>query len=182
MCAYLSSLTLKLGSNRDRVAHMNWFAVRLSEETIKDHEYEKQFKHSIDVTRMYYKLIRESADGKAVQGKLYWTSHYFNNRTKQYTERLHYICDTLENADHLVPALIYKIKVSKSPTFRRLLPLLEQVLGRSGIRIHRGTKPEHSKGCILVTSTDEQELTARFLAEQQAHEEIRLEICHPEGI
>ena len=125
----------------------------------------------------YYKLIRQPADGKAVRGKLYWTSHYFNNRTQLMTERLHYICDTLENADYLVPALIYKIQVSKSPKFQRLLPLLEQVPGRSGIRVHRGTKPEHSKGCILVSSADEQPLTARFLAEQQSHEECRLEIA-----
>ena len=62
---------------------------------------------------MYYKLIRKAADGKAVRGKLYWTSHYFNNRTQLLTERLHYICDTLENEDYLVPALIYKIQVSK---------------------------------------------------------------------
>lgn len=65
-----------------------------------------------------------------------------------------------------------------SPKFKRLLPVLEQVPGRSGIRIHRGTKPEHSKGCILVSPAYEQELTARFLAEQKSREETRLEICN----
>ena len=127
---------------------------------------------------MYYKLIRKAADGKAVRGRLFWTSHYFNYRTGRLTERLHPICDTLENADYLVPALIYKIQMSKSPKFRRLLPLLEQVPGRSGIRIHRGTKPEHTRGCIMVSPADEQALTARFLAELQAREECRLEICN----
>lgn len=126
----------------------------------------------------YYKLIRQPADGKAVRGKLYWTSHYFNNRTQQYTEVLHPICDTLENANYLVPALIYKVQVSKSPKFQRLLPLLEQVPGRSGIRFHRGSRPEHSKGCILISGSDEQMLTARWLAEQTAWEEIRVEICN----
>ena len=126
---------------------------------------------------MYYKLIRQPADGKAVCGKLYYTSHYFNLRTGLMTERKHYICDTLENADHLIPALIYRIAVTQSPKFRRLLPILQQVPGRSGIRIHRGTKPEHSQGCILVAPATEQSLTARFLAEQTAHEECRLEIC-----
>ncbi len=127
---------------------------------------------------MYYKLIRESPDGKAVRGKLYWTSHYYNHRTNQYTEVKHYVCDTLENLDYLVPALIYKVSVTRSPKFQRLLPILEQVPGRSGIRIHRGTKPEHSLGCILVSAADEQELIARFLAEQQSREECRLEICN----
>lgn len=125
---------------------------------------------------MYYKLIRMPVEGKAVRGKLYWTSHYYNHRTNQYTEVKHYVCDTLENADFLVPALIYKVAVTRSPKFQRLLPILEQVPGRSGIRFHRGSRPEHSKGCILISPTMEQELTARWLAEQTAWEETRLEI------
>ena len=126
---------------------------------------------------MYYKLIRKPADGKAVRGRLFWTSHYFNHCTQQYTEVLHPICDTLENADYLVPALIYKVAVTMSPKFQRLLPILENVPCRTGIRFHRGSHPEHSKGCILVSPSDEQSLTARWLAEQTSHEETRLEIC-----
>ena len=127
---------------------------------------------------MYYKLIRDMPDGKAVHGRIYRTSHYFNHRTQQYTEVLHPICDTLENTDYMVPALVYKMAVTKSPKFKRLLPILEQVPGRNGIRIHRGTKPEDSKGCILVSPAMEQELTARLLAEQRSGEECRLEICN----
>lgn len=126
----------------------------------------------------YYKLIRQPAEGKTVRGLLYRTEHRYSGSAGEYKEYLTPICETLENADYLVPALIYKVQVSRSPKFQRLLPLLEQVPGRTGIRIHRGTKPEHSKGCILVSSADEQELTARFLAEQSAREEIRLEICN----
>ena len=135
---------------------------------------------------MYYKLIRENSSssvspeshsGKAIPGKLYRTSHYVNKRTGLLVERLHYICDTLENADYLVPALIYKVQVTQSPRFKRPLPILLQVPGRSGIRFHRGSLPEHSKGCILVSAYAESSLTARFLAEQTAHEETRLEIC-----
>ena len=128
---------------------------------------------------MYYKLIRQPANGKAVTGKLYWTSHYVNKRTGELVERKHYICDTLENLDFLVPALIYRIAVTQSPKFKRLLPILCQVPGRTGIRFHRGSRPEHSKGCILITPVMEQELTSRWLAEQSAHEETRLEICNP---
>ena len=127
---------------------------------------------------MYYKLIRQPANGKSVTGKLYWTSHYVNKRTGELVERKHYICDTLENLDFLVPALIYRIAVTQSPKFQRLLPILCQVPGRTGIRFHRGSRPEHSKGCILITPAMEQELTSRWLAEQSAHEETRLEICN----
>ena len=126
----------------------------------------------------YYKLIRKPADEKWVRGRLFNTSHYFNHRTQQYTEVLHPICDTLENADYLVPALIYKVAVTMSPKFQRLLPILENVPCRTGIRFHRGSHPEHSKGCILISPADEQSLTARWLAEQSSHEETRLEISN----
>ena len=127
---------------------------------------------------MYYKLIRNTPDGNAVHGKLYRVSHYTNKRTGELVERLHYICDTLENLDFLVPALVYRIAVTQSPRFNRLLPILQQVPGRSGIRFHRGSRPEHSKGCILIAPAMEQDLTSRWLAEQTAQEETRLEICN----
>ena len=134
--------------------------------------------HSILKTdkKMYYKLIRHSQVEKAVHGKLCVVTTYFNKRSGKTCERLTPLCETLENADYLVPALVYKIAVTMSPKFGRLLPVLQQVPGRSGIRFHRGCRPEHSEGCILVSRADEQTLTARFLAEQTAKEETRLEI------
>ena len=133
---------------------------------------------------MYYKLIRNNpllgASGvrpKAVHGKLYRITHYFNKRTGLLVERPIYLCDTLENADYLIPALIYRVSVTRSPKFRRLLPYLNQVPGRTGIRVHRGTKPEHSKGCILVSPENEKLLTELWLKEQNNHDEIRIEIC-----
>ena len=126
---------------------------------------------------MYYKIIRDIPEGKSVPGKLYRTSHYVNKRTGLLVERLHYICDTLEHADYLIPALVYKVSVTQSPRFKRILPILSQVPGRSGIRFHRGTRPEHSKGCILVSAENEKILTELWLKEQQNHEDTRIEIC-----
>ena len=133
---------------------------------------------------MYYKLIRNkslsassSDSSKSVPGTLYSVAHRFSRSAGIYKEYLTPICPTLENADYLIPALIYRVSVTQSAKFKRLLPILNQVPGRTGIRFHRGTKPEHSKGCILVSPTDEQSLTALFLAEQSAHEETRLEIA-----
>ena len=119
----------------------------------------------------YYKLIRDTPDGKAVHGNLYQV------HTTGLRENLTHICETLENADRLVPALIYRVAVTQSPKFKRPLPVLQQVPGRTGIRFHRGTKPQHSSGCILVSAADEQLLTAKWLNEQLNHEEIRLEFC-----
>ena len=125
----------------------------------------------------YYKLIRHSREGKAVRGMLYQVEHRFSRSRGVQVEYLTEIAPTLENADCMVPALIYRISVTMSPKFKRLLPILEQVPGRSGIRFHRGTKPEHSKGCILVSAENEQLLTAQWLKEQNEHEESRIEFC-----
>lgn len=124
----------------------------------------------------YYKLLRKGADGKWVRGTLCERHTYYDKETGVLKERLTPICPTIENKDKMIPALIYRIQVTMSPKFHRLLPLVCQVPGRAGIRIHRGTRPEHSAGCILVAPDQEQLITARFLAEQQAHEETRIEI------
>jgi len=125
----------------------------------------------------YYKLFRQHSEGKAVRGQLYEVHHYFNKRTGELVERLSPVCQTLENAGYLIPALIYKVQVTMSPRFKRLLPVLQQVPNRTGIRFHRGTQPEHSKGCILISPADEQSLTAIWLKQQQNHEETRIEFC-----
>ena len=106
-------------------------------------------------------LIRASKDGKAVRGR-------FHFEVQEYA--------TLENADYIIPVGIYEVRVTWSPRFKRLLPLVEQVPGRSGIRFHRGTKPEHSKGCILVSAAIEQQLTAEWLALQASNEPIKITI------
>ena len=81
---------------------------------------------------------------------------------------------TLENADYIIPEGNYPVSVTFSPRFKRMLPLIGNVPGRSGIRIHRGTKPEHSKGCILVSAANEQQLTAEWLALQASNEPIKI--------
>ena len=83
---------------------------------------------------------------------------------------------TLENADYIIPDGTYPVSVTFSPRFKRMLPLIGNVPGRSGIRIHRGTKPEHSKGCILVSAAMEQQLTAEWLALQASKEPIKITI------
>ena len=83
---------------------------------------------------------------------------------------------TLENAEFIIPAGTYPIVVTWSPKFKRMLPILLNVPSRSGIRVHRGTKPEHSRGCILVSAAMEQELTAQWLALQASNEPIKITI------
>ena len=125
----------------------------------------------------YYKLIREKPDGKAVQGTLYSVRHTVSHTTGNTLEHLKRVASTLENADYLIPALCYKAQVNISPKFDTLMPLLINVPGRTGIRIHYGFKPGHSQGCVLLTHRNEyQNLVRTLLAEQNALEEIIVEI------
>ena len=83
---------------------------------------------------------------------------------------------TIENDDFIIPCGTYPVRVTWSPKFKRMLPIVLNVPGRSGIRFHRGTKPEHSRGCILVSAANEQELTAKWLALQASNEPIKITI------
>ena len=49
-----------------------------------------------------------------------------------------------------IPAGVYKVELTFSPKFEQILPILRYVPGFDGIRIHGGTRPEHTKGCILL--------------------------------
>ena len=59
---------------------------------------------------------------------------------------------TLENADFLIPEGTYPLSLTWSPKFRKLMPEICDVPDREGIRIHMGTRPEHSQGCVLVSA------------------------------
>lgn len=81
-----------------------------------------------------------------------------------------YFCDTLEDKDRgltqsMQPSQIQKIKVygktaipvgeysiaiTYSNRFKKLMPLIKDVPGFSGIRIHVGNTDKDSNGCILV--------------------------------
>ena len=59
---------------------------------------------------------------------------------------------TLENADYLIPAGTYPLQMTWSPRFNKNMPEICEVPEREGIRIHLGTKPSHSTGCVLVSA------------------------------
>ncbi|MBN2744532.1 MAG: hypothetical protein JXR39_11625 [Marinilabiliaceae bacterium] len=75
-----------------------------------------------------------------------------------------YFCDTLEDpvrdilpdgsgkifGQTAIPAGRYKVILSMSPKFGRILPEILNVPHFTGIRIHRGVNAEHTHGCPLV--------------------------------
>lgn len=80
------------------------------------------------------------------------------------------ICNTLEDTDRMldwhmtketikdikifgktaIPTGTYEITYTYSPKFKCNMPLLNNVKGFQGIRIHPGNGPEDTEGCILV--------------------------------
>ena len=62
------------------------------------------------------------------------------------------ICYTLENAAKAIPAGFYSIENSKSPKFKRELPLLysHKVPSSRGVRVHSGNTYKNSSACVLV--------------------------------
>ena len=89
---------------------------------------------------------------KAIYGNL--TVTIFNDSK---FERRMYI-RTLENLDYIFPAGVYNCEVELSQKFNRLLVELKGIPNRSEIKIHNGSKVEHSKGCILIHLADLNEL------------------------
>jgi len=128
---------------------------------------------------MLLRLIRKPTSNVGVTGQLWVIDHVFGDQL---------LCDTLEHSAYLIPELIYPVHVTHSPKFRRLLPLIDHVPGRSGIRIHAGNQAHDSKGCVLVGHANgpyltdsrkvEQMVTKLLMSIDHSREEIRLEVTH----
>lgn len=117
-----------------------------------------------------------------------------------------YFCDTLEDkvvdldrsgrfegdetktpGETAIPYGVYKVEVSMSPRFGRMLPRLLDVPHFEGILIHRGNTAKDTSGCILVgenkqvgavlnSTPYEIELTKRIAECQERGEDIHIVI------
>lgn len=81
-----------------------------------------------------------------------------------------YFCDTLEDVDRglddsmteeeirelkikgqtAIPVGIYTVLMTYSPKYQKIMPLINNVKGYSGIRIHSGNSAKDTEGCLLV--------------------------------
>lgn len=81
-----------------------------------------------------------------------------------------YFCDTLEDVDRglddsmteeeirnikvkgqtAIPTGIYTVLLTYSPKYQKIMPLINNVKGYSGIRIHSGNSSKDTEGCLLV--------------------------------
>ena len=120
---------------------------------------------------MLISLKREAPRGKAVFGRLVVDGGML-------------AMDTLENLTYAIPDGFYRVRMTYSPRFQEVLPILDGVYGyavqngstvvqngstlnpikprsclRTGIRIHAGNTVEHTEGCILVGEADQSRLS-----------------------
>ena len=111
---------------------------------------------------MLISLKREAPQGKAVFGRLVVDGGML-------------AMDTLENLTYAIPDGFYRVRMTYSPRFQEVLPILDGVIGRTGIRIHAGNTIEHTEGCILVGDADQSRLspTNRLLSSRRRLNELR---------
>ena len=136
---------------------------------------------------MLISLKREAPRGKAVFGRLVVDGGML-------------AMDTLENLTYAIPDGFYRVRMTYSPRFQEVLPILDGVYGyavqngstvvqngstlnpieprsclRTGIRIHAGNTVEHTEGCILVGDADQSRLspTNRLLSSRRRLNELR---------
>ena len=106
--------------------------------------------------KMKIKLVRIALKDTYTIGKLYVDGVYF--------------CDTIEDKDRglddsmtvseilkrkikgqtAIPTGHYKIEITYSPKYKRMMPLILNVKGYSGIRIHSGNTSKDTEGCLIV--------------------------------
>ena len=114
-------------------------------------------------------LVRYTRTDEAILGSLYLNGAF--------------VCYTLENAAKAIPCGMYTVQNSKSPKFKRELPLLHnaQVPAIRGIRIHVGNTDKDSQGCVLVGMTREVHLLGGSkLKESKAAETMVTMLCRNE--
>ena len=86
-----------------------------------------------------------------------------------------YFCDTIEDTDRglddqmkeseilkkkvkgqtAIPTGTYNLFITWSPKYKKPMPLLENVKGYSGIRIHSGNTAKDTEGCLIVGKNKE---------------------------
>ena len=77
-----------------------------------------------------------------------------------------------------IPKGWYNVVVTRSPRFKRDLPLLCMVPGFEGIRIHAGLSVENTRGCICVGERHTENYLTNILKETLSNnEEIHIHIA-----
>ena len=94
-------------------------------------------------------------------GKLYIDGKWFCD-TIEDTDRG--LCDEMSEKEILkrkikgetaIPTGIYQVLITYSPKYKKQMPLVNNVKGYSGIRIHSGNTAKDTEGCLIVGKNKE---------------------------
>ena len=138
---------------------------------------------------MKIELVRIAFKNTYTIGKLYVDDTYF--------------CDVLEDVDRgldssmseseilekkvkgqtAIPTGHYVINITYSPKYKRMMPLLLDVKGFSGIRIHSGNTSKDTEGCLIVGKNkqvgkvlESRDTYKRLFKMMEGQEEITIDI------
>ena len=93
-------------------------------------------------------LVREILTDVSTIGRLYIDGVFECYILEDRDRRLESGGEKVQNQT-AIPLGTYRVEITMSPRFKRLLPLLHSVPQFSGIRIHPGNKAEDTEGCLL---------------------------------
>ena len=105
---------------------------------------------------MKIKLIRKYFKDTYTIGKLYIDGAYFCDVIEDKDRGLYdsmgtgEVLATKKYCETAIPYGTYKVKITYSPKYKRNMPLLLNVNGFEGIRIHSGNTAKDSCGCLIV--------------------------------
>lgn len=106
-------------------------------------------------------LIRIANKPTYCIGKLYVDGKYFCDTLEDHDRGLD---DSMELSDIIslkkygetaIPTGIYNVLLTYSPKYKKVMPLINNVKGYSGIRIHSGNTAKDTLGCLLVGKNKE---------------------------
>ena len=104
---------------------------------------------------MELRLERKYRNNNYCIDKLYINGKYFSDvledpdRGLTDTMSLEEIKKIKIKGNTCIPYGTYNVTITYSPRFKRNLPLINNVKGFDGIRIHSGNKPQDTEGCLL---------------------------------
>ena len=104
---------------------------------------------------MEIKLIRKYRNSNYCIDKLYINNTYFSDALEDPDRGLISSMSLTEiqrikiKGNTCIPYGTYNITITYSPKFKKNLPLVNNVKGFDGIRIHSGNTPKDTSGCIL---------------------------------
>lgn len=94
-------------------------------------------------------------------GKLYVDGKYFCDTIEDTDRGLDDLMDVNEilarkiKGETAIPTGIYEVTITYSPKYKKMMPLVNNVKGYSGIRIHSGNTAKDTEGCLIVGKNNE---------------------------